>query len=98
MWSLVVAPDLAVEDSGKGWLVSVGSRPLVRVEVPPGWVRHTARGETDSALGWCAPSFGHLQPTAQLLVLGKLGADRALDIDITLLAGGESTNATSGGP
>jgi hypothetical protein len=85
IWSLLVAPGLTVRESRVGWVISDGGVPLVRVDVPTGWSAHVARGTSDPALGWCAPSYGRLTPAPQLLLRGELGGARTLDVDITLL-------------
>jgi hypothetical protein len=83
VWSLLVAPELGVEPTERGWLVFDGDRELVRIDVPPDWERSSHRACTDPVAGWCSPRFGRLVPAYQLQLAGALGPGRALDVEIT---------------
>jgi hypothetical protein len=96
-WSLLVAEGLRVRETARGWLVCDGDLALVRLEAPAGWSRETARGRAEPALGWYAPAFGRLVPTAQLLLRGRLDPGRSLDVDITLLAASDDPATSHGG-
>lgn len=82
-WSLLVAPQLDVDPTERGWRVLDGGHEVVRIDVPPGWERSTARGCTDPVAGWCSPRFGALVPAYRLHLDGLLGPGRVLDVEIT---------------
>lgn len=78
-WSLLVAPGLEVSTTASGWRVRADGTDLLEVSVPRRW-----NSLVDMEPAWCSPTFGSLEPTSRLMVVGDVAGTSSTNIDISI--------------
>jgi hypothetical protein len=73
VWSLLVAPDVDVEQSLNGWRCWRDGIAIAEITVFGASRISRARGGDSPRRGWYSPSFGQLEPSWQLLAEAELG-------------------------
>jgi hypothetical protein len=92
-WSLLLAPDLDVEQNPNGWTCQRGGQPVAEIIVRGANRLSCQRGADSPRYGWYSPSFGQLEPTWQLLAEAELGEGSELVVELGFgAAGGDNAS------
>jgi len=88
-WSVLLAPDIEVEQNPTGWSCRRDGQVVAEVTVRGATLISCERGTDSPRHGWYSPAFGRLEPACQLLADAVLGAGAELVVEFGFGTGGE---------